>query len=86
MSGKPGSFLWDGRPVAFAANETIASALDRSGITRLGDGHDACAAKYFCGIGACQACVVSVDGVRSEACLTPAREGQAVSPVRQARP
>lgn len=86
MSGQPGTFLWDGQPIAFAENETIASALDRSRITRFGDGHDACPAKYFCGIGACQACVVSVDGVRMEACLTPAREGQMVAPIRQARP
>jgi len=72
------AFLFDGVVVPFEANETIAVALDRAGVVSLGDGQGGCAARYFCGIGACQACVVSVDGTRMEACLTPAREGQRV--------
>lgn len=84
MSATPMSFSWDGLPVAFEANETIASALDRAGIMLFGTDPHSCAAKYFCGIGACQACIVSVDGVRSEACLTPARAGQRVFPVGRA--
>jgi aerobic-type carbon monoxide dehydrogenase small subunit (CoxS/CutS family) len=32
--------------------------------------------RYFCGIGACQTCLVSVNGAAPvEACLTPARAG-----------
>lgn len=81
MSATAKSFSWNGKPVAFEANETIASALERAGVALFGTDRDGGAAKYFCGIGACQACVVSVDGVRSEACLTPAREGLSVSPV-----
>jgi len=72
------AFQFDGVVVPFEANETIAVALDRAGVVSLGDGQGGCAARYFCGIGACQACVVSVDGTRVEACLTPAREGQRV--------
>ncbi|MCP8883211.1 (2Fe-2S)-binding protein [Devosia sp. XJ19-1] len=69
------TFSFDGTPVACTDNETIASALDRAGIRVLGPGQNDCAGRYFCGIGACQACVVSVDGTRMEACLTPARAG-----------
>ena len=75
------AFLFDGVVVPFEANETIAVALDRAGVVSLGDGQGGCAARYFCGIGACQACVVSVDGTRMEACLTLAREGQRVEPI-----
>ncbi|HSX73672.1 MAG TPA: 2Fe-2S iron-sulfur cluster-binding protein, partial [Shinella sp.] len=30
--------------------------------------------RYFCGIGACQCCLVRVDGLAKEACLEPAEE------------
>lgn len=81
MTSTQRTFLFDGVVVPFEANETIAAALDRAGVVSLGEGQGGCAARYFCGIGACQACVVSVDGTRMEACLTPAREGQRVEPV-----
>ena len=71
MSGE--TFLFDGAAIPFAANETIAMALDRSGIRNFGAGQGKTAGRYFCGIGACQACIVSVDGTSMEACLTPAR-------------
>lgn len=72
------SFSFDGTLVPCTGNETIATALDRAGIRILGPGQNDCAGRYFCGIGACQACVVSVDGARMEACLTPARVGLSV--------
>ncbi|HEV2515398.1 MAG TPA: 2Fe-2S iron-sulfur cluster-binding protein [Devosia sp.] len=81
MSNLLYAFLFDGVAVPFEANETIAAALDRAGIVTLGDGQGGCVARYFCGIGTCQACVVSIDGVRLEACLTPARAGQRIGPV-----
>lgn len=75
------TFLFGGVVVPFEAGETLAAALDHAGVLALGDGQNGCAARYFCGIGACQACVVSVDGARVEACLTTARAGQVVEPV-----
>ncbi|WP_224701857.1 2Fe-2S iron-sulfur cluster-binding protein [Devosia aquimaris] len=77
MSEVP-SFLFDGKAIPHTGNETIAAALDRAGIHTLGTGQAGCAGRYFCGIGACQACLVIVDGTRMEACLTPARSGLTV--------
>lgn len=69
------TFLFDDTRIPCTGNETIAAALDRAGIRILGAGQGDCAGRYFCGIGACQACLVSVDGARMEACLTPAHGG-----------
>jgi aerobic-type carbon monoxide dehydrogenase small subunit (CoxS/CutS family) len=78
---RPQSFLWGDRPIQFEPSDTLAAALDRSGIVQLGGGTGMCGARYYCGIGACQGCLVSVDGVPTEACLTPARAGQVVRPL-----
>jgi predicted molibdopterin-dependent oxidoreductase YjgC len=79
MSG--GSFLWRGEPVAFREGESIAMALAKAGVRDLGVGGEGGALRYFCGIGACQNCIVSVGGSVVEACLTPACEGMAVEAV-----
>ena len=84
MSGE--TFLFDGAAIPFAANETIAMALDRSGIRNFGAGQGNTAGRYFCGIGACQACIVSVDGIGMEACLTPARTGLRVTRIAPVSP
>lgn len=69
-------FFWNGDPVAFHPGETIAAALLRAGIADLGRPSDALGGRVFCGIGACQGCVVAVAGAALvEACLTPARDG-----------
>jgi NADH dehydrogenase/NADH:ubiquinone oxidoreductase subunit G len=71
-------FYWDGEPVPFQPGETIAAALLGAGIVHLGHG------RVFCGIGACQGCLVAMAGTAPvEACLTPAREGQRLSPLAQ---
>lgn len=76
---EPDVFFFDGMAVACRGSETIATALDRAGIRVLGAGQGDSAGRYFCGIGTCQACVISVDGVRVEACLTTARAGMNVT-------
>jgi aerobic-type carbon monoxide dehydrogenase small subunit (CoxS/CutS family) len=69
-------FFWNGDPVAFQPGETIAAALLRAGLADLGQPSNVPGGRVFCGIGACQACVVAVMGAAPvEACLTPAREG-----------
>lgn len=69
-------FFWNDEPVAFLPGETIAAALLRAGIVDLGSRRDAPGGRVFCGIGACQGCIVAVDGAAPvEACLTPARDG-----------
>ena len=80
------TFLFDGTSIPCTGRETIAAALDRAGIRILGTGQGDCAGRYFCGIGACQACLVSVDGARMEACLTPARGGLQVKRIAPVSP
>ncbi|MEO8117793.1 MAG: 2Fe-2S iron-sulfur cluster-binding protein [Rhodoferax sp.] len=75
------TFLWAGDTVTFRRGETYAAALRRAGIDDLGPATGQLRARYFCGIGACQACLVSVDGASPvEACLTPAKAGAHLSP------
>lgn len=75
------TFLWAGDPVAFRQGETFAAALRRAGVDDLGPATGRLRSRYFCGIGACQACLVSVDGASPvEACLTPAKAGVQLSP------
>jgi hypothetical protein len=75
------SFLWCGRAVAFRAGETVAAALRRAGVRDLGPAGGPVRGRVFCGIGACQACLVAEDGGPAfEACLTPARAGLVLVP------
>ncbi|MGY6250737.1 2Fe-2S iron-sulfur cluster-binding protein [Bosea thiooxidans] len=77
-----GHFFWNGAPVAFRPGETIAAALLRAGVVDLGQAHGAPGARVFCGIGACQGCVVAIaNAAPVEACLTPAREGLRLGPL-----
>lgn len=67
-------FFWQGHPVDFRPGESFAAALRRSGVQDLGPAMGQLRGRYFCGIGACQACLVSVNGAAPvEACLTPVR-------------
>jgi len=72
------TFLFGGRPVVFRDGESLAAALDACGIRSFGPDALGRDTRYFCGIGACQCCLVSVDGRTVEACLTPARPGLVV--------
>ncbi|MBX3530653.1 MAG: (2Fe-2S)-binding protein [Rhizobiaceae bacterium] len=67
-----GSFAWRGATIPFHPGESVASALMRAGVLQLGQDGAGCRLRYFCGIGACQSCLVSVGGTIVEACLTPA--------------
>jgi predicted molibdopterin-dependent oxidoreductase YjgC len=78
MSGD--SFNWAGQQIAFRPGETIAAALAAADIHHLGPDGQGRSARYFCGIGACQGCLVQVDGMLREACLTTAKSGLNVSP------
>lgn len=78
------SFFWCGETVPFRPGETIAAALTAARILHFGTDANGQPARYFCGIGACQACAVLVDGTIREACLTPARSGSEVRPVTPA--
>jgi aerobic-type carbon monoxide dehydrogenase small subunit (CoxS/CutS family) len=75
-----GHFFWQGQPVPFRPGETLASALIRAGIVALGQTVTGQSRAVFCGIGQCQGCLVLVEGVPREACLTPCRDGLVVTP------
>lgn len=75
------TLYWDTVVVAFRPGETIAAALQRQGLTDLGPGVGGLRGRYFCGVGTCQACLVSVNGDSPvEACLTLAQDGMRLSP------
>jgi len=82
MSG--GNFLWRGVAVSFDAGESVAAALMRAGLRDLGSDGAGARLRYFCGIGVCQNCLVSVGGCVMESCLTPARDGLVVDTVEAA--
>ena len=78
------TFDWMGREIPFRAGESIAAALDAAGIRTLGSDPAGNQVRYFCGIGACQSCLVRVDGSTREACITPARTGMRVTALEKA--
>ena len=71
-------FSWMGQPVAFREGESIAAALEHVGIRCFGTDDQGLPRRYFCGIGACQNCLVLVVGRTVEACLMPASAGLVV--------
>lgn len=76
-----GTIQWQGRSIAFATGESVASALARAGVRDLGARPAGGAMAVFCGIGQCQGCLVQIGGRLVEACLTPCREGMSVAPM-----
>ncbi|WP_200224136.1 2Fe-2S iron-sulfur cluster-binding protein [Rhodoferax fermentans] len=82
---QPSTFFWNQLVIPFDPGESIAAALLRSGVFRLGAAVGGLQGRYFCGIGNCQACLVCVDGGSPvEACLTPAQPGMRLTPALQA--
>lgn len=63
------SFSFDGRQILITGEQSIAAALIQAGEPP----------RYFCGIGVCFACVVTVNGKPGQrACLVIARPGDEV--------
>jgi len=82
--GRALSFLVDGTEVRAYEGESIAAALVASGrrftrwTARTGEPRG-----YFCGMGVCQDCLVTVDGLPNvRACVTPVRDGMRVESQR----
>jgi aerobic-type carbon monoxide dehydrogenase small subunit (CoxS/CutS family) len=74
-------FYWNGVAVPFNDGETLALALRRAQVDRFGPAAGGQQSRYFCGIGQCQGCLVSVDGAAAvESCLTLARPDAVVTP------
>ena len=71
----------DGVPVPAEDSDTVASVLVRAGrVSWRRTRHDDQPRGLFCGMGACQDCLVTVDDVEgARACLTPAEPGMVVT-------
>jgi predicted molibdopterin-dependent oxidoreductase YjgC len=72
------TILWNGRPVPFRPGESIGTALGAAGVVAFGHDPAGRATRWFCGVGACQSCLVRVGDRLVEACLTPASDGLVV--------
>ncbi|MFN7012608.1 MAG: 2Fe-2S iron-sulfur cluster-binding protein [Allorhizobium sp.] len=72
------TFDWMGQSIPFRTGESITAALEAAGIRTFGPDALGQETRYFCGIGACQCCLLRVDGVVREACITPAKTGMHV--------
>ena len=76
-----GFIYWRDRKVPFRSGESLAYTLLRE--TTAGCGTSVSGQTYglFCGIGACQGCLVDVEGRGTvEACLTIPQDGMRVNP------
>jgi predicted molibdopterin-dependent oxidoreductase YjgC len=74
----------DGRPLEAHEGESVAAALLASSIrTTRWTARTREPRGYFCGMGVCQDCLMTVDGVPNvRACMTPARDGMRVETQR----
>lgn len=72
------TFQWQGHTIPFRTGESLAAALGAAGVVSFGSGPLGEETRYFCGIGACQNCLLRVDGLIREACITSARPGMQV--------
>lgn len=78
--GAPVRLRVDGRSVDAYPGETLAAALMAAGVLRLRFSPRAGAPRgAFCFMGACQECLVRVDGVLRQSCLLPVADGMEVS-------
>jgi NADPH-dependent 2,4-dienoyl-CoA reductase/sulfur reductase-like enzyme len=70
---------FDGVPVAGRQGETLAAALAAAGIRGFRRTRSGAMRGLFCGMGVCQDCLVTVDGVPNQrACMTELRDGAEV--------
>ena len=73
-------FSFDGSPVSARPGQSLAAALTAAGYRRLGESAEGAARGMFCGMGICQSCLVTVDGMADRrACMTTAAGGMVVT-------
>jgi NADPH-dependent 2,4-dienoyl-CoA reductase/sulfur reductase-like enzyme len=74
------NFYFEGASVAALEGETIAAALASADIANLGRRRDGTSRGLWCGMGVCQECIVTVDGIPSQrACMTKVADGMKVT-------
>ena len=75
------SFFFDGHPIGFRKGQSVAAALSEAGIRSLRQTAKEASRGIFCGMGVCQDCLVTIDGVPNQrACMTPSTMGLSVEP------
>ncbi len=80
LRGAPVRLRVDDRNVDAYPGETLAAALMAAGVLRLRGSPRAGAPRgAFCFMGACQECLVRVDGALRQSCLLPVADGMEVS-------
>lgn len=83
MSGQPaqttGHFTFDGQSIPLRDGQSLAAALTEAGLRSFRQTAKGATRGIFCGMGVCQDCLVTIDGVPNRrACMTPALAGQVV--------
>lgn len=81
----PLTFYFNGNPVAAQQGDSIAAALLSNGITTTRLTRNGTARGPYCMMGACYDCLVEINGVTVQSCMTTATEGLEVftaSPVQ----
>lgn len=74
------SFTFDDRRIEARPGQSVAAALTDAGIHVFRETTKGGERGIFCGMGVCQDCLVTVDGMPNQrACMTPVREGLAVA-------
>ncbi len=74
-----GSFLFAGRPVPCRDGQSLAAALTEAGERAFRTTPNDQRRGMFCGMGVCQDCLVTVDGIPNRrACMTMSEDGQRV--------
>lgn len=70
-----------GRSIAAVEGESVFAALTAAGVAALGSDARGGARGGWCGMGACQACLVTIDGVAAQrACMAKVRDGMTIEP------
>ncbi|MCZ8105322.1 MAG: 2Fe-2S iron-sulfur cluster-binding protein [Burkholderiales bacterium] len=70
------TFTFEGHPVVARTGQTVGAALAAAGQLALRETRNGAARGIFCGMGVCQECLVTVDGMPNRrACIEPARDG-----------
>ncbi|MFN4130073.1 MAG: FAD-dependent oxidoreductase, partial [Paracoccaceae bacterium] len=79
MAQNAGTFTFDGQSVALRPGQSLAAALTEAGVRSFRQTAKGATRGIFCGMGVCQDCLVTVDGMPNRrACMTAAVPGLTV--------
>jgi len=77
------TIIVDGVPIRAVPGDTLSACLIRAGILATRTARNGSARAFYCGMGVCHECSITVDGVAGvRACVTPASEGVTVVTTR----